>query len=88
MLHCAVTSATIVRQCCLGLFLKGFAKMLPFVAQASYRRSTSFGGNGFALPGDPTDLLRGELVTSKVRCLAGLLDTCRAEHGPRLQQLP
>ena len=34
--------------------------------QAPHRRSTSFGGNGFALPGDAADLLRSDLVTSKV----------------------
>jgi hypothetical protein len=48
--------------------------------QAPHRRSTSFGGSGFALPGDPTDLLRSDLVTSKVilalclLCLVALAD--------------
>ena len=36
------------------------------VVQAPHRRSGSFGGNGFALPGDAADLLRSDLVTSKV----------------------
>ena len=37
------------------------------VVQAPHRRSGSFGGNGFALPGDAADLLRSDLVTSKVK---------------------
>jgi hypothetical protein len=42
--------------------------------QAPHRRSTSFGGNGFALPGDAADLLRSDLVTSKVGPRSGCVD--------------
>jgi len=42
------------------------SSLLNPALQAPHRRSSSFGGTGFSLPGDPTDLLRSDLVISKV----------------------